>query len=180
MAGEHIISLLDNDPANPHGIGRFRMGGSDDKDLQNFIRRVARKSAKANLTTTYVACSAEAPGIVVGYITLMCAEVQLDGQSLIPDKPGADRYKRHPAVRIARLAVEGSAQRSGVGRKLLTVALGIIVDHIQPYVGCRFVILDSVKKSQDFYARHGFRHLDTVSNRSSPTSLMFLDLKNLA
>lgn len=176
MNDEHIYSSLDFDPANPHGIGRFRMEHPDHYDLQNFLRKHARKSVRSSLARTYVACRADAPTVAVGYVSLLCAQVSLDGAYLNAEKPGADRYPAYPAVKIARLAVSDNAQRKGVGRGLLDLAMGVTLAQIRPHVGCRFVILDALAGSVDFYRRNGFTLLDTEENRRSPMQVMFLDL----
>ncbi len=154
------------------------MEDAEDKALQIFIRRDARKSAQANLTQTYVAKRNEEKK-VIGYISLMCAEVALEKAHAIPDKIRADRYEYHPAVRIARLAVETGQAGAGLGRQLVETAIGIVLLSIVPAVGCRFMILDAKPKSIGFYRHMGFRLLDTEENKKKPTPLMFMDLRNL-
>jgi GNAT superfamily N-acetyltransferase len=161
-----------------HQVSKFKMDDPSDHSLQQFIRRDAFKSGQANLTQTYVAQRVGEIRIV-GSISLMCAEVQLELTYSITDKLGADRYETQPAVRIARLGIESSCQREGVGSRLVELAIGIAQTGIQPIVGCRFVILDAKQKSVTFYQRHGFRLLDTSENRNSHTPIMFLDLQNL-
>lgn len=92
------------------------------------------------------------------------------------EKPGADRYHAYPAVKIARLAVSEKSLGMGVGRGLLDLAIGTVLTQIRPYIGCRFVILDALKGSVEFYRRNGFSFLDTEENRKSPMPVMFLDL----
>jgi hypothetical protein len=86
--GDVIIQKLD--AAGQDQVSRFRMQDSVHNSLQIFIRRYARKSASAQLTQTYVA---KTPGdtTVLGYVSLMCAEVKLDSSYQLEDKPGADR-----------------------------------------------------------------------------------------
>lgn len=177
MPGDIIISKLD--AAGLDQVGRFRMSDSADEALQIFIRRFARRSAQASLTRTYVARDAGSP-VVVGYVTMMCAEVALAEGYKISEKPGAERWKYHPAVRIARLAVADTHRRTGLGRKLVDIAIGIIAEGIAPNVGCRFVIVDAKRKSINFYEKMGFRLLDTEVNRADAAPLMFLDLKVIA
>lgn len=159
-------------------VSKFRLLNAEDQPLQRFIRRDAHKSANAMLTQTYVA-KRENDARVCGYVTLMCAEVALEEAYSIQDKVGADRYRFQPAVRIARLGVDQTCQRSGIGRLLVETAIGVVQTFIQPNVGCRFVVLDAKSKSVSFYESLGFRLLDTPRNRSEPTPVMFLDLQNL-
>jgi predicted GNAT family N-acyltransferase len=175
--GDVIVQKLD--AAGQDKVSRFRM--ADDFDLQNFLRRHSRKSAAAQLTTTYVA-KLEGSSVVIGYVSLMCAEVKLEQSYAIEDKQGADRYVYQPAVRIARLAVSDDFRGHAlkVGTKLLYTAIGIAVDTIQPHIGCRFIVLDAKKKSIGFYEQNGFILLDTPVNRETESPTMFMDLRSLA
>jgi GNAT superfamily N-acetyltransferase len=176
MAAEIIIKKLET--ANLDQVSRFRMTSEEDKPLEVFIRRDARKSASANLTQTYVAKEEGSPR-VIGYISIMCAEVALEKTYEIADKVGADRYEFQPAVRIARLAMMEDYRGRHIGRKLVETAIGIVLVSIVPNAGCRFMILDAKPKSVAFYRRMGFRLLDTPENLAKPTPLMFMDLRNL-
>ncbi len=175
--GDVIIQKLD--AAGQDQVSRFRM--ADDFDLQNFLRRHARKSAAAQLTTTYVA-KVDGSNVVIGYVSLMCAEVKLEQSYSIQDKQGADHYVYQPAIRIARLAVCDNYRRHAlkVGTKLLYTAIGIAVESIQPLIGCRFIVLDAKKKSIGFYEQKGFIVLDTPVNRAAESPTMFMDLRSLA
>lgn len=176
MSGVVIVKILETTETDQ--VSRFRLSDAESKPLVRFIRRDALKSAKANLTQTYVAKLQSDPK-VLAYISIMCAEVAFEQSYSITDKIGADRYEYQPAIRIARLAVDEAAQKSGLGRVLVGFVIGIAQQSIQPLVGCRFVILDAKAGSVAFYERMGFRLLDTDANRMKDTSLMFLDLQEL-
>lgn len=177
MADENII-IKKVEAADQDQVSRFRMANNEDKPLEIFIRRDARKSAAANLTQTYVA-KIEGTPRVIGYISIMCAEVALEKTYEIADKVGADRYDYQPAVRISRLAMAHGFAGKKIGRQLVETAIGIVLVSIIPNAGCRFLILDAKQKSIQFYKRMGFRMLDTKENLDKPTPLMFMDLRNL-
>lgn len=160
-------------------VSRFKLLNSDDKPLQRFIRREAYRSGEANLTQTYVA-KRNGETKIAGYISIMCAEVAFEQSYSISDKIGADRYEFQPAIRIARLGVDHSCQKEGVGRLLVEAAVGVALSVIQPIVGCRFVVLDAKTKSVSFYEKLGFRLLNTANNAASHTPIMFLDLQDLS
>lgn len=175
---EISIEIKKLEAAEIDQVSAFRMEDAEDKPLEIFIRRNAFKSAQANLTQTYVV-KLEGDRKVIGYITMMCAEVKLEKAYDITDKVGAERYDYQPAVRIARLAMCREYKGKGIGPQLVEMALGIILVSIVPSVGCRFVILDAKSKSIPFYKSRGFRLLETETNRANETPLMFLDLRNL-
>ncbi|WP_312313193.1 GNAT family N-acetyltransferase [Sphingobium yanoikuyae] len=175
MAGIIIAKL---EAASQDQVSRFRMDHEDDKPLEIFIRSNAFNSAKANLTQTYVA-KREGDKKVIGYVSIMCAEVALEKAYQIDDKIGADRYEYQPAVRISRLARMASCRGEEIGRQLVETAIGIVLISIVPHAGCRFIILDAKRKSIDFYKSLGFRLLDTQANLDKQTPLMFMDLRDL-
>lgn len=156
-------------------VSRFRMSAEEDFPLQNFLRKTARKSSIANITQTYVAKFAETRP-VIGYVTIMCAEIKLEDAYIIEDKHDAAQYDFQPAIRIARLAVADEHQGKGIGKDLIQIALGIALNDIVPKIGCRFLIVDAKQKSTRFYRGLGFRFLETDTNKTSATPLMFMDL----
>lgn len=176
MSGAIIVKALEASETDQ--VSKFRLPDAFDKPLVRFIRRDALKSSSANLTQTYVAKNHDSRK-VLAYVSVMCAEVAFEQTYTIADKVGADRYDYQPAIRIARLAVDESAQKIGLGQALVRFIIGIAQQSIQPLVGCRFVILDAKAASIKFYERQGFRLLDTDANRAKETPLMFLDLQEL-
>jgi GNAT superfamily N-acetyltransferase len=177
MADENII-IKKLETADQDQVSRFRMENEEDKPLEIFIRRDARKSAAANLTQTYVA-KVEGTPKLIGDISIMCAEVALEKTYDIADKVGADRYDYQPAIRISRLAMAHGFTGRKIGRQLVETAIGVVLVSIIPNAGCRFMILDAKPKSIPFYRKMGFRMLDTKENLGKPTPLMFMDLRNL-
>lgn len=156
----------------------FSLEGEDDLPLKTFFRRDAEKAGDAFITQTYVAVPAdEGVARILGYISLMSAEIAVKGLYPIADKPRADRYPSQPAVRIARLAVTDDARGRGIGKDLVAIAFSVSLDRICPFVGCRFLIVNAKRKSIDFYVGRGFTILETEKNIESPAPIMWLDLK---
>jgi GNAT superfamily N-acetyltransferase len=104
--------------------------------LKTFLQKRALEFEKQSLARTYAAFQTE-PRKLLGYITLVCGEVVTeDGDACLIE--GVDyHYKHYPAVKIARLAVDQSVQRSGLGKYLVDLALGIAKREVAPSVGCR-------------------------------------------
>lgn len=156
-----------------HDVRRFALAADDHLPLKIFIRRQARASATDLLTQTYVA-KRLADGRVVGFVSLMCAEVKFDAAF------AGNPYQLQPALRIARLAVEDGCRGERIGQALLQWATAVALVEILPRVGCRFIIVDAKRDSVAFYEHHGFRQVDTDDNRRRREPIMFLDLKPLA
>lgn len=157
----------------------FLLSKEEDLPLKVFFTRDAEKASDAFITRTYVAVPAdETDRRVLGYISLMNAEVALKGVHDIEDKPRANRYPNQPAIRIARLAVADDVQGMGIGCDLVSLGLTICLDKIVPYIGCRFVVVNAKRKAVDFYrGKFDFVMLDTEGNRDAPAPIMWLDLK---
>jgi len=112
---------------------------------------------------------------ILGYITLTCSEVAIEGYKL-EGCENADKYASLPAVKIARLAVNNRAQRKKIGKQLFEYALMVAKDEIMPRVGCRFLITDAKKKAIPFYEKQEMQLLTTDENKGKEHSVMFIDL----
>ena len=154
------------------------LGDSAFTPLKTFIQRHALEYERQSLGRTYAAFRPE-PQKVLGYITLVCGEVVTgdDDGCLIEDVDY--RYHQYPAIKIARLAVDRSVQKFGLGRQLLDLALGVAKREVSPSVGCRFVMVDSKKNAVRFYEKCGFTMLDTPANRRREEPVMFVDLSKV-
>jgi predicted N-acetyltransferase YhbS len=86
-----------------------------------------------------------------------------------------------PVLRLARLAVDQSAQGQGLGAQLLRLVFQLALRMANDY-GCVGVIVDAKPDAVDFYARYGFIPLGAVEGQSDarpqPTP-MFLSIRAL-
>ncbi|MDI2103940.1 GNAT family N-acetyltransferase [Bradyrhizobium sp. Mp64] len=127
------------------------------------------------MARTYGAFSLNAPNKLIAYITLVCGQIELEDPELGEDVDY--RYDHYPAVKIARLATDRRLRGQGIGEALVDFSLGLIRTQICPYVGCRFVVVDSKQTAVTFYSKKcGFTLLDTEENRNLDSPLLFLDL----
>lgn len=150
------------------------LGDADFQPLKTFAQRDARKFHQENLAKTYAFFNGG--GKLVGYITLICAEITTERAGELAPPDVVYTYKSYPAVKIARLAVDQRFRGLDLGRQLVSFCLGIVKETICPNIGCRFVVVDSKKKSIGFYEKCGFTMIDTASNRDRPEPIMYIDL----
>ncbi|MCJ2135367.1 GNAT family N-acetyltransferase [Methylobacterium sp. J-026] len=156
----------------------FALAGKQHESLKIYFRKDSERARRELITQTYVAVPKNSIiSCILGYISLMSAEIAFAGTYSIPDKPRADRYPTQPAIRIARLAVADGARGCGVGRDLLSLSISIAIDHVCASVGCRFLITNAKPESVGFYGKYGFALLDTDENRASIAPIMWLDLR---
>ncbi len=153
------------------------LGDADFTPLKTFVQRHAWSYERQSLARTYAAFDADTDKLKA-YITLVCGEVEIAHGDAPPiDKEeGGYAYLQYPAVKIARLAVDKGLKGKGLGKQLVTMALGIAKGQICPAVGCRFMMVDSKAKSIEFYEKCGFTFLDTAGNRERDAPVMYIDL----
>jgi len=150
---------------------RFRSG---DPDLDRFFARFAGQNQFRHFVgVTYVALDGAR---ILRFATVAPGHVEIDrlpaaARRSLPSYP-------LPILRLARLAVDTSAQRQGVGAELLRFVLGLAV-RMAGDVGCVGVVVDAKAGAVDFYATYGFVAIEAVEGRSDarpePT-LMFLSV----
>jgi GNAT superfamily N-acetyltransferase len=134
---------------------------SGDPDLDGFFLKFAGQNQfRHYLGVTYLAVD---KGQILGYATVAPGCVEID------DLPATTRKRLPqyplPVIRLARLAVDSSAQGQGVGRELLKFVLGLAVRMSDEY-GCVGVLLDAKLGSVGFYEKHGFIQIDAIEGHS--------------
>lgn len=150
----------------------FRSG---DADLDRFFQQFAGQNQfRQHVGVTYVAVEDRT---ILGFATVAAAHVEID------DLPVAARRKlpRYPlpVLRLARLAVEQSAQGQGLGLHLLRFVLRLALQMADDY-GCVGVMVDAKPGAEAFYTKYGFVAVEAVEGRSdarpAPTP-MFLSIR---
>lgn len=136
----------------------FRSGASE---LDRFFRQFAGQNQfKHHIGVTYVGVDRDR---ILGFATIAPAHVEIDDLP-VPARKKLPRYPL-PVVRLARLAVDESAQRQGVGAQLLRFVLTLAVRLERDY-GCIGVIVDAKPEAIDFYSKYGFMAVDAVEGQS--------------
>jgi GNAT superfamily N-acetyltransferase len=136
--------------ARSHIRDQFDCGKSP---LGDFIRALVSQYEKRNLGRTYVATLAANP-LVLGYYTIASGALTFDA---IPAEI-ARKLPRHPvpAIVIARLAVDQSAQGQRLGERLLLDALARSLELSDP-LGIHAVIVDAIDaEAKAFYQKYRF------------------------
>ena len=148
---------------------------SGDPDLDRFFQQFAGQNQfRHHLGVTYVAVD---DGRVLGFATVAAAHVEIDGL------PAASRRKLPqyplPVLRLARLAVDQSAQGQKLGLELLRFVLRLALKMADDY-GCVGVVVDAKSDAVSFYTKYGFAPVDAVEGgsdaRPAPTP-MFLSIR---
>jgi GNAT superfamily N-acetyltransferase len=152
----------------------FRSG---DPDLDRFLVKYAGQNQfRHHIGTSYVAVEGER---ILGYATVAAAHVE--GEDLpLRFRRKLPRYPL-PVLRLARLAVDSTAQDRGVGKALLRHVFLLALAMAERY-GCVGVVVDAKARAVDFYTRFGFSPVEVthgrMDSRPAPTP-MFLPLAHI-
>ena len=138
---------------------QFRSG---DADLDRFLERFAAQNQYRHFVgVTYVAVE---DGRILAFATVAPGHLEIEGL------PAAARGKlpRYPlpVLRLARLAVDRSAQGQGLGGQLLRFVLQLALRMAGDY-GCTGVVVDAKAGAERFYAKYGFIGLEALEGQSS-------------
>jgi len=175
---EPVIRALRDDD----GLNALSLGDDEFRPLKTFLRRDARQFEREAVARTYVVVDredAECGGRVWGYVSLVASEVQLT-EAHAPAVPRWPKGYSHPAVKLARMALDKDLRGQGLGRVLIDWIIALVKDHVACRVGCRLLITDAKKSAVGFYERMGFTMLDTEANRARSEPVMFIVLGKLA
>lgn len=144
-----------------HDVKNFDCGK---QELAAWLRRYALQSHQAGAARVYVV---HRTGRVVGYYALAAGSVEPDGA---PErvKKGLARHPI-PVILLARLAVDTSEQRRGLGAALLKDALRRTASAADE-IGARAILVHA----KDDEARAFYRHFDFEPSPTDPLHLFLL------
>ncbi len=148
-----------------HTVDSFTCG---QPELDHFLTRHALQAQQSNSSNTYAALS---DGEVVGYYTLVAAEVR---HSEAPPRV-VKGMPRHPIplLLLARLAVHTKMQGKGLGSGLLLDAMGRTLQ-VADMVGVRALAVHA----KDDAAASFYRHFGFEPSPTDP-HLLFLIIKDI-
>ncbi|HRS42334.1 MAG TPA: GNAT family N-acetyltransferase [Candidatus Diapherotrites archaeon] len=147
-----------------------------ESDLKDFLVESALSNQNDRISKTFLLFYRNN---LVGYVTLLCDSLRVEGELRVRLKTKNIHYKSLPAIKIGRLAVDDNYLRQGFGTRLLELAYAYSKKVSDNYCGCRFLILDAKRtkdKSKDslyFYKKLNFHIL---KEREKGTTPMYLDI----
>jgi predicted N-acetyltransferase YhbS len=147
---------------------------SSDEQLDLFFHRYAGQNQfRHHIGTTYVAVEGST---ILGFATVTVGHVEIENvpsslRKKLPEYP-------LPILRLARLAVDRSAQGKGVGEHLMRTVFAVAIE-LREKLGCVGVVVDAKPGAENYYSRYGFVELEsiegTLEERPAPKP-MFLPL----
>lgn len=136
---------------------------SNSDELNDFLKSDALGAQNGLISRTYLCFWKEA---LAGFVTLTTDTI---GYNLVESCNGIDGYvyQKYPAIKIARLAVDGRFERRGIGQNILLWAIGK-ADEFSTQIGCRYITVDAKRESIDFYLKYEFKIIKKHENRDFP------------
>ena len=140
------------------------------KDLNEFLKNLARQNLKKGLSRTFVLTGKGFPEEILGYYTLSVFEVSAEK---LPRKFAKKNKGNLPAVKIARLAVAKGLQKQGLGKHMMINAMKRVIN-ISENVGIIGLFVDAKNQgAKEYYLNFGFIPLSDHSLK------LFLPLNTL-
>ena len=134
---------------------------SGDYALDRFFHQYAGQNQfRHYLGVTYLAAEA---GRILGFVTVSPRHLEIEA---LPER-ARKKLPRYPVpvLGLARLAVDRSAQSTGLGAQLLGFVLELPVKMANE-VGCAGVVVDAKPGAVDFYAKYGFTPFELLEGKS--------------
>lgn len=135
-------------------------------DLNDFLVNDAEKYHDACVAITFLVfhnCE------VVGYYSVGMDCIKLKSRESKPIRKAhglTHRFPEYPAIKIYRLGVREDYKHRRVGRNTVMSVVGYAKSQLQPHLGVRFVSVDALQTSTEFYSDLSFkenRHRDEKS-----------------
>lgn len=133
------------------------------KEMEDFLRNEAYSEQEIGMSTTFL-CLDDSSEKILAYISLCNDAINLEIQER--ENEGIT-YGSAPALKIARLAVDTSVSRRGIGRRLVEFA-AYQAQLIRNHSGIFFITLDCYSHRLSFYESIGF-----VQNLIQPVILPY-------
>lgn len=144
----HKIELL----AKFHDRDGFDCGS---EPLNLFLRQTARQHAERGISRAFVLVADDdaAPKSILGFFSLNICQIK--SQSLTPGE--AKKLPRDVSgVRLGRLAVAKGCQRQGIGKTLLSAAMGKFIEIFNTAGGIGLFVDAKDQAAKRYYEQFGF------------------------
>lgn len=134
---------------------------SGDEALDRFFHRYAGQNQfRHHIGVTYVVVDS---GRVLGFATVAPRQLEIDE---LPER-ARKKLPRYPVpvLGLARLAVDESVQRMGIGGHLLRFVFRLAA-RMADDVGCFGLVVDAKPGAVEFYATYGFKPFESLEGQS--------------
>lgn len=143
-----------------HDLSSFHC---DSDDLNEFLKEDAliQQNYKFNMTKL-ICCDDE----IIGYFSLLTDKIRISklSENECNKIKLKTRFKKLPAIKIGRLALDKKYTNQGLGTIILESIMNIIYNLSINDVGVRYITVDGYVKAYHFYENNGFSVLKKDKN----------------
>jgi len=160
-----------------HDVSNFDCfsGYDEDLDLNDFIKNDALKQKEEGWNRTYVATEIGSKK-VIGFFAI--AQDSFRVKNDLKEEHGKP-YWQIPAIKIGRLAVDKQYHGLGVGKFILSYAIGYITKEIYPKLGGLYITLDSYPHRVNWYKeKFNFRQNTLIKQGETTYQNLILPIKD--
>lgn len=154
------IELREQIFSNNQLIDNFNCGNTQ---LNDFIHKEVYEYHGERLGITYLFFHETD---LVGFVTISMADIK--PKDLQPEDKKNIQPENYPSVQIGQLAIDLKYQRKGLGKKLIGWCMDKAVNYSEG-IGCRFLVLNAVPESVEFYKKCDFKELKAQKGRIQKT-----------
>lgn len=155
-----ILSLKEN-----HNLSSFECESSE---LNDFLKNDALIDQR-NLVNRTSLCFWKDE--LTGFFSLVADTIETKN---VIDGIESYQYRKYPAIKIARLAIDSRFEKRGIGTYLVKVIMGQVIS-ICSNIGCRYLLVDSKIESTSFYEKFGFKVAE--KNKKKDFIPMYLNMQ---
>lgn len=160
----------------------FKPFDCGDEDLNDFLFNKSIPFSQEHLATTFVLENDEA---TIAYYSIFNDSVKTQDFTMVSTtalkrilKSIVSHPKRHlknyPAIKIGRLAVSDSIQRSGLGKIIVNSIIQYAIEQ-NGRCACKFITVDAYSQSLNFYEKLEFKYFSD-NDKDKDTRQMYLNL----
>ncbi len=145
-------------------------------ELNYYFQRFAGQNQFKNfIGSNYIVIN---DGNILGFMSVSTGEIYK--QSLPPGDSKALPNYPLPVIKLTRLGVKVSFQKSGIEKLLIKHVLKLALEQKKSF-GCIGILVDAKKDAINYYTRLGFIHLEEIekSHRNLHSTLMYLSIKTI-
>lgn len=123
------------------------------EELNQYLRNIARQHSDKGISRTFVLVDRKRPSEILGFFTLASCEILVEK---LPRKYAKKYPSKAPAAKLARLAVQKTRHRQGLGTHMMANAIERVLE-VSEHLGIIGFFVDAKNsEAKGYYEQFGF------------------------
>lgn len=139
--------------------------------LNKFIHEEVENFHSERLGITYLFYSNSSNNVLIGFVTISMADIKT--KQLLSNDMKPIKIENYPSLQIGQLAIDKNYQGQGYGKDIIGWCLKEALEYSEE-IGCRFLVLNAIPESRDFYFKCNFR--DLIKQEKRIEKVMYLPI----